>query len=221
MRGKTFGFTMTCPRTCRRRRNSTRCSCHGSCSDTTLLAATGKSGSRPGCRRSATRRHVAMRTAGGRERLEALLAQFERDAEGSQRSASDDVDFVRSELGLSKPTLSTTRANSACRFLQVRALVASNNRFRGRGDASGRHSPRCRRRTASIGIGMNKLHAYSQPLGWRVFCGRQPLSRNQRTLIAADPGKSGRLSRVVLDRGVPRTTACADRFDKSATTSRS
>jgi hypothetical protein len=46
----------------------------------------------------------AMRTAGGRERLEALLAQFERDDEGSQRSASADVDFVRSELGLTKPT---------------------------------------------------------------------------------------------------------------------
>jgi hypothetical protein len=46
----------------------------------------------------------AMRTTAGRERLEALLAQFERDAEGSQGSASADVDFVRSELGLTKPT---------------------------------------------------------------------------------------------------------------------
>lgn len=45
----------------------------------------------------------AMRTKGGRERLEALLAQFERDAEG-QGSASADVDFLRSELGLTKPT---------------------------------------------------------------------------------------------------------------------
>jgi len=46
----------------------------------------------------------AMRTTAGRERLEALLAQFERDAEGSQGSASADVDFIRSELGLTKPT---------------------------------------------------------------------------------------------------------------------
>ena len=46
----------------------------------------------------------AMRTAGGRERLEALLAQFERDAEGSQQSASADVDFLRSALGLTKST---------------------------------------------------------------------------------------------------------------------
>jgi hypothetical protein len=46
----------------------------------------------------------AMRTTAGRERLEALLAQFERDAEGSQGSASADVDFLRSELGFTKPT---------------------------------------------------------------------------------------------------------------------
>ena len=46
----------------------------------------------------------AMRTAGGRERLEALLAQYERDAEWTQGPASADVDFIRSELGLTKPT---------------------------------------------------------------------------------------------------------------------
>jgi hypothetical protein len=46
----------------------------------------------------------AMRTAGGRERLEALLAQFERDAEGSQQSVSADLDFLRSALGLTKST---------------------------------------------------------------------------------------------------------------------
>jgi hypothetical protein len=45
----------------------------------------------------------AARSVSGRERLEALLAQFERDAEGSHRSASADVAFVRSELGLTKP----------------------------------------------------------------------------------------------------------------------
>ena len=45
----------------------------------------------------------AARSAGGRERLEALLAEFTRDAEGGRRSAAPHVAFIRERLGLPKP----------------------------------------------------------------------------------------------------------------------
>lgn len=43
----------------------------------------------------------AARSAGGRERLEALLAQFERNAERGD-DASADLEFIRAELGVTK-----------------------------------------------------------------------------------------------------------------------
>jgi hypothetical protein len=45
----------------------------------------------------------AARSAGGREHLEALLAQFERDVEMSPRKAAAEIAFIRTELGLTEP----------------------------------------------------------------------------------------------------------------------
>ena len=46
----------------------------------------------------------AARTPGGRERLEALLAQFERDVENSPLRDATHVAAIRETLGLAKPT---------------------------------------------------------------------------------------------------------------------
>jgi hypothetical protein len=44
----------------------------------------------------------AARSAGGRERLEALLAEFARDAESGRRGAAPHVALIRERLGLTK-----------------------------------------------------------------------------------------------------------------------
>jgi hypothetical protein len=45
----------------------------------------------------------AARTAGGRERLEALLGQFERDAADLPSNPPDHLAAIRAALGLTKP----------------------------------------------------------------------------------------------------------------------
>ena len=45
----------------------------------------------------------AARSAGGRERLEALLAEFARDAESGRRNAAHHVAFIRERLRLPNP----------------------------------------------------------------------------------------------------------------------
>jgi hypothetical protein len=123
----------------------------------------------------------AARTPGGRERLEALLAEFERDAE-RQPSVAAHLAAIRDKLGLPKPTspegtsrtaglLTTSRPRVDAIGLQIlakdtRATFQIEQTASGHGAAQQR-STTSRRRTTAVGVEEAET-ARVQPLGWRV-----------------------------------------------------